>query len=215
MSPVDIVLLAVGVFFIARGLVKGLTGEIFSLVGTVGGFILAILYHEPFAEILSGEKFGISVLAATIISMLVIFFVIFFGCALLDTVIKKVIKKTNLTFTDKFFGGIVGVIKMYFVALTVLVAGIITEPITGDAWMKNSRVLTATSVTWPFVSPLLENAGLMPDVAALQEKARDYIMQHAEGMLTITEGNVTLEANPETTEATETPETSETTENAD
>ena len=182
MTAVDIVLLVIGAFFVVRGIMKGLSGEVFSLVGTVGGFICSIRFYEPLADILI-ERFGATVPVATMISMFAIFFVIFLGCSLLDTVIKKVIKTTNLTFTDKFFGAAVGVIKTYLLALIVLVAGAITAPIAGDAWMKNSSVLSATAVTWPFVRPLLENAGLMPDIAAIQESAREYIIQHAEGAL--------------------------------
>ena len=181
-TAVDIVLLAAGVFFLVRGLMKGFSGEVFSLVGTIGGFFCAIRFYDPFADIII-ERFGASVLAATIISMLAIFFTIFFGCSLLDFVIKKIIVKTNLTVTDKFLGGVVGLIKMYFLALTVLIAGTITTPITGDAWMKSSRVMSITMVTWPFVSPLLEQSGLMPDLVAIQEQARDYIYRHAESVL--------------------------------
>ena len=190
MTAVDIVLLAAGVFFIVRGLMKGLSGEFFSLVGTLGGFFCAIRYYDPFAEILI-ETFGASVLAATIISMLAIFFAIFFGCSLLDMVIKKIITKTNLTVTDKFLGGVVGIVKMYFLTLIVLIAGAITTPMTGDAWMKSSRVLSVTSVTWPFVSPLLEQMGLMPDVAAIQEQAMEYIYRHAGSVLMGTSPDVT------------------------
>ena len=181
-TAVDIVLLMAGVFFVVRGLMKGLSGEFFSLVGTVGGFVCSIRFYEPFSAILI-QKFGASVLTATIVSMLGIFFIIFFGCSFLDVAIKKVISKTNLTVTDKFLGGVVGIIKLYFLTLIVLIAGAITAPMTGDAWMKNSRVMSVTSLTWPFVSPLLENAGLMPDVAAIQEKARDYIVRQAGSVL--------------------------------
>ena len=189
MTAVDIVLLMAGAFFVVRGLMKGLSGEFFSLVGTLGGFACSIRFYDPFAGILI-EKFGASIIIATILSMLVIFFVIFFGCSLLDTVIKKIISKTNLTFTDKFFGGAVGFIKMYFLTLIVLIAGAIVTPMTGDAWMKNSRVLSVTSITWPFVSPLLERTGLMPDVTAIQEQAREYIIRQAGSVLTGTSGDV-------------------------
>jgi len=189
MSPVDIVLIAIGAFFVVRGLMKGFSGEFFSLVGTIGGFACSIRYYGPFASVFI-EKFKVSVTAATILSMLAIFFAIFFGCSLLDTVIKKIISKTNLTLTDKFFGGVVGLVKMYFLALTILIAGAITTPMTGDAWMKNSRVLSVTSVTWPFVGPMLESAGLMPDVAAMQEKAREYITRQAGSVLMGTSGDI-------------------------
>ena len=200
MTAVDIILLAAGVFFLVRGIIKGLSGEVFSLVGTVGGFVCSIRFYDPFAEILI-ERFEASLLAATIISMLGIFFAIFFGCSLLDIVVKKIILKTNLTVTDKVLGGVVGFIKLYFLTLIVLIAGAITAPMTGDSWMKNSRVLSATSVTLPFVSPLLEQSGLMPDLAALQEQARDYIYRHAESVMIDAGSSLLQGTNPEETPA--------------
>ena len=94
-TVVDVVLLAAGLFFLVRGLMKGFSGEFFSLVGTIGGFFCAIRFYDTFADIFI-ERFGVSVLAATIISMLAIFFAIFFGCSLLDIIVKKLIVKTKI-----------------------------------------------------------------------------------------------------------------------
>ena len=178
MSVVDIVLLIVGLFFVVRGLMKGLSGEIISLIGTVGGFVCAIRFYEPFAAILM-EKFGASVLVSTILAMLAIFFLIFFGSAMLEMSIKKVISKTNLTFTDKLLGAVVGLFKMYVISLMVLIGGGIISPMTGDAWMRGSQVLQVASVTFPYISPLMERAGMPPDFAAIQEEVRNYITRQA------------------------------------
>ncbi|MDR3076978.1 MAG: CvpA family protein [Synergistaceae bacterium] len=178
MSAVDIILLMVGLFFVVRGLMKGLSGEIISLIGTVGGFVCAIRFYEPFAAILV-EKFGASATVSTILAMLAIFSVIFFGCSMLEMGIKKVLSKTNLTLTDKFLGAVVGLFKMYVISLMVLIGGGIVSPMTGDAWMRDSRVLQIASVTFPYVSPLMERAGILPDFAAIQEDARNYITRQA------------------------------------
>jgi len=178
MSVTDIVLLLVGLFFIVRGIMKGLSGEIISLFGAVGGFACSIRFYTPFAAILT-QNFGMSLLLSTILSMLAIFFLIFFGCALLEMSIKKVISKTNLTSTDKFLGAFVGFFKMYVISLMVLIGGIIITPMTGDEWMKESRVLSVASVTWPLVSPLLDKVGIIPDINAIQAEARDYVIRQA------------------------------------
>ncbi|MDR1580746.1 MAG: CvpA family protein [Synergistaceae bacterium] len=178
MSAVDIALLAAGIFFVVRGIMKGISGEVISLLGTVGGFFCSIRFYEPFAAILM-TNFGMSAAPATILSMLAIFFVIFFGCAMIETLVKKVIKKTSLTVTDKTLGALVGLFKMYVIALLVLVGGFAIQPLTGDAWIQKSRVLSAVSITWPVASDLLDRAGLLPDISTIQEEAREYIIRQA------------------------------------
>jgi uncharacterized membrane protein required for colicin V production len=193
MSVIDITMLFVGIFFIVRGIFRGLSGEIISLFGTLGGFICAVRFYGPLENILI-EKLGASVLVATIASMLVIFLVIFFGCSLLEAGVKKIISKTSLTSTDKFLGACVGVVKLYVITLFVLVGGAILAPVTGGAWdaaLSESRVMAVTSFTWPFVSPALERAGLIPNIGAIQDRARDYLMRGAvQTVLDVSSGDI-------------------------
>jgi uncharacterized membrane protein required for colicin V production len=183
MSVIDITMLCVGVFFVVRGILRGLSGEIISLFGTVGGFICAIKFYGPLENLLM-ERLGLSVLAATIASMLAIFLAIFFGCSLLESGVKKIISKTSLTSTDKFLGACVGLIKLYIITLFVLVGGEILAPVTGGAWDKalsESRVMTVAIFTWPLVSPALERTGMIPDIGAIQDRAIDYLMKQSAG----------------------------------
>ena len=181
MNVIDITMLFIGIFFIVRGIFRGFSGEIISLFGTAGGFICAIKFYGPLENILM-ERLGTSVLVATIASMLAIFLVIFFGCSLLETGVKKIISKTSLTSTDKFLGACVGVVKLYIITLFVLVGGAILAPVTGGAWdaaLSQSRVMAVTMYTWPLVYPSLERAGMIPDIEAIQDRARDYLMRGA------------------------------------
>ena len=193
MSFVDIALFAAGIFFVARGMMKGLSGEVISLLGTVGGFFCSIKFYGPFAAILM-TNFGMSVAVATILSMLAIFFVIFFGCAMIETLVKKVIKKTNLTVTDKMLGALVGLLKTYVIALMVLVSGFIIQPLVGDAWIHKSRALSAVSITWPVASDLLAGAGLLPEIDMIQEQAREYIIRQAGRAIQDVSGDAMIQA---------------------
>jgi uncharacterized membrane protein required for colicin V production len=193
MSVIDIAMLFIGVFFIARGIFRGLSGEIISLFGTVGGFVCAIKFYGPLEDIMM-EKLGASVLVATIASMLAIFLVIFFGCSLLESGVKKIISKTSLTSTDKFLGACVGMAKLYIITLFVLVGGEVLAPVTGGAWdaaLSESRVMAVTMFTWPLVSPSLERAGLLPDIGTIQDRARDYLTRQAtQAILDASSGDV-------------------------
>jgi membrane protein required for colicin V production len=178
MNSVDIALLVAGVFFVVRGIMKGITGEVISLIGTAGGFFCSVKFYVPFAGILM-TNFGMSAVTATILSMLAIFFVIFFGSAMIETLVKKVVKKTSLTVTDKTLGALVGLFKAYVIALLVLMGGFVVQPLAGDAWIQKSIVLSAVAITWPVASDLLGKAGLLPDIDAIQEQAREYIIRRA------------------------------------
>ncbi|MDR1965097.1 MAG: CvpA family protein [Synergistaceae bacterium] len=175
----DIALIVVGAFFVVRGVMRGISGEIISLLSTAGGFYCAMRFYGPAAGILV-ERLGLSQLVATILTMLAIFFAIFFGCFLLEWSVKKVIEKTKLTSTDKMLGAVVGFAKLYIIAIMLLIAGIILAPMASDGWVRGSRILTLTAKTWPFVQPVLDKAGLIPDMAAIQAEAKEYVLRQAE-----------------------------------
>ena len=170
---------------------KWLSGEVISLIGTVGGFFCSIRFYGPFAAILM-TNFGMSVVPATILSMLAIFFVIFFGSAMIEAFVKKIIKKTNLTVTDKTLGALVGLFKTYMITLLVLVGGFAIQPLAGDAWIRKSRVLSVVSITWPVASDFLGRAGLLPDINAIQEVAREYIIRQAGRAIQDASGDLTM-----------------------
>jgi hypothetical protein len=90
---------------------------------------------------------------------------------------------TNLSWADKAAGGFSGLVKLYVITLLVLVAGMIISPLTGDAWVRESRVLSVTAYTWPAVYPVLDGLGVLPDLAELQAEAKRYIIQQASGSI--------------------------------
>ncbi|MDR0616143.1 MAG: CvpA family protein [Synergistaceae bacterium] len=182
MNIADIALMIIGAFLMIRGLFRGASGEIFSLLSVVGGFFCATKFYAPAARILS-ESLGLNRLVATGLSMLVIFLAVNMICALADKIIKKVLNMTNLSLADKIGGAFVGLLKLYFVTLFVLVAGMIISPVTGDAWARDSKVLTVTARTLPVVRPLLNALGLLPDLSELKDEARSYVIRQAAGSL--------------------------------
>jgi membrane protein required for colicin V production len=182
MNIADLALMIAGAFLVIRGLFKGASGEIFSLLSIIGGFFCATKFYAPAARMMSGNL-GLNHLIATGLSMLVIFLVINIVCAVADKLIKKILAITNLSLADKLGGAFLGLLKIYVIALFVLVAGMIISPVTGDAWARDSKALTAAARTWPLIYPLLDGIGLLPDLAELQKEARGYIIKQAAGSL--------------------------------
>lgn len=178
MNVTDVAILVLGSYFIIRGIFRGFSGELFSIISIFGGFYCALSFYSPIADALT-KYLNISTLASTAFAMLAIFMLIFAVFTFLDKGTKKFLKGTSLSSVDKLFGAIAGFVKIYAVALLLLVAGMLFSPISGDAWVSESKTLIATAKTWPFVYPLLDRAGIIPDLAALQSEAQDYIMRQA------------------------------------
>ncbi|GHV54357.1 hypothetical protein FACS1894216_14210 [Synergistales bacterium] len=178
MNATDVALLIAGVFFIARGLWRGLTGELYSLLIIIGGSWCSLRFYAVPAQIIS-ESFGLPYLVASAASMLVIFFVILIICMIVDRVVKKILREADLSWADKMLGGFAGFIKLYALTLVLLVAGMILSPVTGDDWIKNSEVMTLTAGTWPVAYPLLDKLGILPDVNKIKSDAVEYMGKQA------------------------------------
>lgn len=197
MNVTDVALLVAGSYFIIRGAFKGFSGELLSLIGIIGGFYCSLTFYSPVAGFLS-KQFGISTLASSAFTMLAIFMLIFSVCAISEKCAKKILKGTNLTWLDKFGGATAGFIKIYLISLLLLVAGMVMAPLSGDAWVRESRALVAAAKTWPYVYPLLDRVGVLPDLSELQAEAKEYIMQQASRSLferygTAVAGNVPID----------------------
>jgi uncharacterized membrane protein required for colicin V production len=174
MSIADIAILALGSYFVIRGLFRGLSGEIFSLISVVGGFYCSLTFYAPLANMLA-EKLGISRLAGSAFSMLAIFLTICAVCGVAQKGLKTVLRGTNLTWLDKTLGACAGFVKIYLISLVLLTAGAVFSPVAGDDWMRNSKMLTAAAETWPYINPLLGRVGILPYVNDLQSEADKYI----------------------------------------
>lgn len=178
MSVIDVVLIGIGCWFVIKGLLVGFTGEVMSLISVIGGFYCSARFSVHFSEIFS-SAFGISPFAARAAAMVAIFLGIFIVCMIIKRILRRILKEIRLTALDKIFGALAGFIKIYVISLAVLLASMIIAPISDDAWVRDSKVLVATAKTWPHVSPVLDSLGLLPDLAEIQERARDHIANTA------------------------------------
>ncbi|MDR1472397.1 MAG: CvpA family protein [Synergistaceae bacterium] len=178
MNITDLALLVAGSYFVIRGLFRGISGELLSLLSVAGGFFCALRYYKAIAGVLT-SNFDAAPLFAAAFSMLGIFGLVFFICSIVDGTLKKILGNANLTWADKLCGALAGFAKIYIIAMMVLVSGMILAPIAGDAWVRDSRALVLAARTWGLAYPLLDRAGLIPDIEEIQREARDYILQQA------------------------------------
>jgi uncharacterized membrane protein required for colicin V production len=178
MNAVDLILLAVGGYFVIRGIFRGITGELLSLLSVAGGFFCALRYYKTVSGALT-SNLGVTPPLAAALSILGIFALIFLMCGLADRALKKILTGVNLTWADKLGGALAGFIKTYVIAMVLLICGMIAAPITGDAWARDSKALVLTARTWNLAYPLLESIGLSLDVEDIRRGAMDYITRQA------------------------------------
>ena len=183
MSVIDLLLLALGGYFVVRGLMRGFSGELFSLLGIVGSFYGSMKFGTPVARFLSA-KLGFNPLVCATVSIVVIFLAILLCCEILGKRVKKLISAAKLSKLDAALGGTAGALKFTLVVLTILVAAVIVVPITGNGWVCNSKVLSSAARALPVVYPTLEKIGVAPNLEDLRRDAVKFITTRSLRMLT-------------------------------
>ncbi len=183
MNAVDIVLLALGGYFVVRGFMRGLTGEFFSLLGVVGSFYCSMAYCAPLSHYIS-TKWDINPLVTTTIAIVVIFLAVLLFCAVMGKQVRKLLKITKLSRLDTILGGVTGFLKIFLIVLAILVVGVIVFPFTGNGWLRDSKVLMTTARILPVVYPPLEERGFVPNLEELRQDAVEFILSRSLSVLT-------------------------------
>lgn len=179
MQIIDIALLLLGAYFVIRGLIKGFSSELISLVAIIGGFYCAMRFYGNLSTVIS-EMTGLSDMASSAIAMGGIFLAVNLIAMALRMALKKVIEDNVLGWLDKLLGMLAGFVKIYLVTLAVLMFGMIASPLAGERWISESRVLVTAAKTWPYAMPVLDAIGFLPDLEKLQSDARDFMLRTAQ-----------------------------------
>ena len=116
---------------------------------------------------------------STALAMICLFCAVFAICAFVGMFFKKILKVTKLKIVDKVLGSLSGALRVYVIAIVLLIVGMILSPFSGDRWVTNSKVLGAAARTWPTVYPMLDSMGFIPDVQSIQKNAQEYILKQA------------------------------------
>lgn len=115
MNGLDWFLLAVGIFCLVRGLLRGAISQLFGIAGVIGGFLLAAHSYESLARQLSALFPGLPGAAA--IGFLAIFLLTWFCVGVTGYWTGKLLRRTGLGFLDRLLGGMVGLTKALLLAI--------------------------------------------------------------------------------------------------
>ena len=159
---VDAIIGIVFIFFLYRGLVKGFSGEIIGLVGLFVGIFCAWNFLDPAVD-LAFRYINASIdrTAVALVCAVTIFFTVEIIFAIIGWILSMLVRVTQLSMTDHFFGMLIGLMKTCFVILFIYVIAETFSPVLPSDWMKESYTMKAASHVWPFVRDLLQEHGLL------------------------------------------------------
>jgi len=108
------------VYCVARGIFRGLTKEISSVIGVLAGFYAAYTYYMELAKILVRWITNPGYL--NIISFMIIFTVVFLMVSILGIIIKYLLNITFLGWVDRICGAGFGLVKAILIISVLLIA---------------------------------------------------------------------------------------------
>ncbi|MDR1873797.1 MAG: CvpA family protein [Synergistaceae bacterium] len=146
-------------FFMVRGALRGLTGEVVSLLGLVASVVCGWTFAQPLAQFVlqyfpEGDK-AITELLCSV----VIFVGVSLAFSALARVLQMIVKAASLSFVDHALGAVSGAARAFFVVLFIYGGFSIFSPILPGAWMKDSIAMRGAAVVWPPVLKILIDNG--------------------------------------------------------
>lgn len=118
MNALDWVLLAIGLFCLGRGLMRGAVSQIFGIAGILAGFVLASHYYDPLGAQL-GRSFP-NLSGPQVVSFIVLFFLTWFCVGVVGFMISRLLHRTGLGCLDRVWGGAIGLGKAVALAMCII-----------------------------------------------------------------------------------------------
>ena len=151
------------IFFLYRGLVRGFSGEVIGLVGFFVGTFCAWKFTEPAVNLVY-RYLGENSLDSSVVGIMcavAIFFIVEIIFAVIGIILSYLVKVTKLSFTDHFFGMLIGLFKTLFIILVVYAVIVSFNGIFPDNWMEESYTMKGASYVWPYVRDFLQAHGFL------------------------------------------------------
>ena len=160
-------------YFVVRGAMRGLTGEIVSLLGLIASVLCSWTFARPLSIAAQNYFAALSPTVLELACAIAIFIGVSLAFAVVSKIVKALVKAANLTFLDHAMGAVSGCVRTFVVVLFIYgVASIFSTYIPSD-WMKNSLAMKGASVVWPVVFKVMTDNGwidpsqLTPKIEAL------------------------------------------------
>ena len=161
-AVIDMTFLFITVSLALRGLFRGLSGEVLSLAGTLGGLYLAFARADVVAGFVRSH-FDITENVAYGVGLVAVFVAVNLAAALLCRLVGAFLKATHLSLLDRLLGLGAGALKGIASLLVVYGGLLMAGPLVPPQWSEGSRSLSFAAQIWPRLIPYLHENGLAFD----------------------------------------------------
>ncbi|MDR1379022.1 MAG: CvpA family protein [Synergistaceae bacterium] len=157
-------------FFIVRGGLRGLTGEIVSLLGLVASVTCGWTFAQPLAAAVLERYPNWDRTITELACAVIVFMAVSLVFAVLGKMLRVLVKAANLSLLDHLVGAVAGGLRALLVILFIYGVLSIFTPVLQSEWVAESLVMKQAAVVWPFVLDFLTARGwvdlshLMPRV---------------------------------------------------
>ena len=136
MNVADLIILFALVLSVVQAASTGFFQEAFGIAGLVVGYFLAAWQYRQlaahFAAYISSKWLG------EIVAFLAIFFGVMILAGILGTIVRWIVKEAGLSVVDRFFGGVLGLLRGCLVVAIVLVSMTAFTPT--SRWLQGSSL---------------------------------------------------------------------------
>jgi len=147
-------------FFVLRGGMRGLTGEIVSLLGLVVSAFVGWTFAQPLSVIVLHYFPDWNATMTELGCAVVIFIAVSLAFSALGKMLRFIIRMASLTILDHVLGAAAGVLRAF--VIVILIYGTVSMfPIIPGAWMEDSIAMQGASTVWPTVFQVLINSGMI------------------------------------------------------
>jgi uncharacterized membrane protein required for colicin V production len=146
-------------FFVVRGSLRGLTGEIASLAGLIVSVACGWTFARPAAAFVLRYFPGWNRAAVELGSAVAIFMAVSLIFAFFAKMLRLVVRAARLSLLDHLLGAVVGVARAFCVLLLIFGAVSVFSSLIPGEWMRESIAMRGAAVAWPAVSRLLAERG--------------------------------------------------------
>ena len=159
----DVIMGVVLLFFLYRGCRRGFSGEIIGLVGLFVSTFCAWNFVDPAVDLVF-RYVSSSSLDRNVVSLIcsvVIFFVVEIIFAIIGWILTYLVKVTQLSLMDHFFGMVIGLLKTLCIVLFVYAIISTFSKVLPSDWMESSYTMKGASYVWPPIRDLLQSHGII------------------------------------------------------
>ena len=146
-------------FFLVRGALRGLTGEIVSLLGLVASVFCGWTFAQPAADVVLQYFPDWDRVIVELVCSVAIFIAVSLIFAFIAQILKALVKAARLSFLDHVMGAVAGSARAFFLMLFIYGVVSIFPILSPGEWAKESIAMRSAAVVWPPVLKILTDKG--------------------------------------------------------